>query len=102
MSDAETEVRREEKDGHGRYIIALAPGVEAEMSFRRGANGTVIVDHTGVPKAFEGRGIAGRLMAALIADARHEPFTIVPLCSYVAAQFRRHPEWQDLLAAPAA
>lgn len=55
-----------------------------------------VADHTLVPPAIGGRGVAGRLVEALIADARAEGFTIVPACSYVAAAFDRHPEWADL------
>ena len=47
-----------------------------------------------------GGGVAQLLVEALVADAREQGFRIVPQCSYVAAQFRRHPEWADLLAAP--
>jgi len=57
-----------------------------------------VVGQTLVPRAFEGRGIAARLVEALIADARAQGFRIEPQCSYVAVQFRRHPEWADLLA----
>lgn len=57
-----------------------------------------VIEHTLVPRAFEGRGIAAQLVDALIADARTQGFRVVPQCSYVAAQFRRHPEWADLLA----
>ena len=51
-----------------------------------------------MPPAFEGRGIAAKLVNAAINDARSQGFKIVPVCSYVAAQFRRHPEWADLRA----
>lgn len=54
-------------------------------------------DHTLVPEEIGGRGIAARLVEALVADARAEHFTIIPRCSYVEAAFRRHPEWTDLL-----
>ena len=47
-----------------------------------------------------GQGVAQVLVEALVADAREQGFKIVPQCSYVEAQFRRHPEWADLLAAP--
>ncbi len=55
-------------------------------------------EHTIVPPEIGGRGIAGELVRALIADAREQNFSIVPQCSYVAAQFAKHPEWADLRA----
>lgn len=45
-----------------------------------------------------GKGIAAKLVDALIDDARDKGFKIIPSCSYVAAQFDRHPEWEDLRA----
>jgi len=57
-----------------------------------------VAEHTLVPRAFEGRGIAGKLVDALISDARSDGFRVEPQCSYVAAQFRRHPDWADLRA----
>lgn len=56
-----------------------------------------IAEHTIVPSEIGGRGVAARLVEAMVADARNQGFLIVPLCSYVAAAFARHPEWGDLL-----
>lgn len=55
----------------------------------------VIADHTEVADAHAGEGIGLILLRALIADARREGFKIVPLCPYVNAQRRKHPEWAD-------
>lgn len=60
--------------------------------------GARIADHTLVPAEIGGRGVAAALVEALVEDARAEGFTIDPQCSYVEAQFRRHPEWSDLRA----
>jgi uncharacterized protein len=98
MTEIEYVVERQDTPTRGRYVIALAPGAEAEMTYRKAPDGTITIDHTGVPPAFEGRGIAARLVKAAIADARSEGFKIIPVCSYVVAQFRRHPEWADLRA----
>lgn len=81
-----------------RYYAPLDGGAEAEMTYRRRPDGTMVIDHTGVPSAFAGRGIALALVTAAIADARAQGFSIQPVCSYVAAQFRRHPDWADLRA----
>jgi predicted GNAT family acetyltransferase len=43
--------------------------------------------------------VAAKLVEALVAHARANRLTIDPQCSYVAAAFRRHPEWADVLAA---
>jgi predicted GNAT family acetyltransferase len=61
--------------------------------------GSVLVaDHTLVPSAIGGRGVAAGLVEALVAHARAGGLRIEPQCSYVAAAFTRHPEWADLLA----
>lgn len=98
MTETDLTVAREESGNRGRYVIHLAPGFEAEMTFRKAENGTITIDHTGVPREYEGRGIAAKLVNKAIEDARAEGFKITPLCSYVVAQFRRHPDWSDLLA----
>lgn len=59
---------------------------------------TRIVDHTLVPPEIGGRGVAAELVKAIVADAREQGFRITPLCNYVAAAFKRHPEWADLKA----
>lgn len=98
MTETELTILREDGPASGRYFIRLAPGFEAEMTFRKADNGTITIDHTGVPPEYEGRGIAARLVNRAIADAREQGFRITPVCSYVVAQFRRHPEWADLRA----
>jgi predicted GNAT family acetyltransferase len=61
-------------------------------------DGVKVADHTLVPPEIGNRGVAAKLVEALIADARAEGFKIRPQCSYVAAAFRRHPEWAELQA----
>jgi uncharacterized protein len=60
--------------------------------------GVRVAEHTIVPPQIGGRGVAGKLVAALIADAREQGFKVRPDCSYVAAAFDKHPEWADLRA----
>jgi len=85
-------------DGNGGEYRAIVPGSEyfGRMTWRK-AGDARLVDHTIVPPEIGGRGIAAQLVEALIADAREQGFRIIPQCSYVAAAFRRHPEWADLL-----
>ncbi|MDJ0918939.1 MAG: GNAT family N-acetyltransferase [Woeseiaceae bacterium] len=59
---------------------------------------TIIADHTLVPDALRGRGIASALVKQLMADAAVQGFRIVPQCSFVRASFERHPEWAEFRA----
>jgi predicted GNAT family acetyltransferase len=83
---------------NGRYSTKIADGPEAHMTYRRLDPTTISIDHTLVPNAYRGQGIAAQLVKRGIEDARKNGDKIVPTCSYVAAQFKRHPEWADLLA----
>ena len=89
------EISHESKGRGGRYFIAL-DGSEAELTYQNAPNDVRIADHTFVPDELRGKGIAARLVAALVDDAREMSFKIRPTCSYVVTAFKRHPEWNDL------
>jgi predicted GNAT family acetyltransferase len=86
----------EEGPSKGRYVFR-ADGAEAEMTFSKAGAKLVIIDHTEVPDAFRGQGVGQAMVARAVADARAQAKHILPLCPFAAAQFRRHPEWADVL-----
>lgn len=77
-----------------RFEVQLPSGNTAVLDYRlKQQPGTLTITHTYVPRAFEGRGIAGRMTQAALDYARSHDLTVVPLCSfaatYVARQERR-------------
>lgn len=90
-------VAMETEGPKGRYFIEAPGGITAEMTFSRASETLIIIDHTEVPDIFRGTGTGVRLVEALIADAREAGTKIIPLCPFAAAQFKRHPEWGDVL-----
>ena len=94
----EFEVEREDAPGHGRYVIHLPGGLEAEMTYRKIGTTAIAIDHTYTPPEFRGQNIAFRMIDRAIADARANGLKIKPECSYAVVQFKRHREWADLLA----
>lgn len=87
-----------DEGSHGEYQ-ARVEGSRAIGRLTWVRHGHVLTaEHALVPTEIGGRGIAGKLVEALVADARAQGWQIVPECSYVAAAFKRHPEWADLLA----
>ena len=89
-------VRRAVNDSKGRYVIDHAGGTTSELTYSILSPRTVIADHTEVAAGHEGQGVGLILLKALLADAETENFQIVPLCPFVNAQRRKHPEWADL------
>lgn len=90
------EIRREDGESKGRYVVRDGAD-EAELTYSRAGEVLLIIDHTGVPDAFRGQGVGLALVSRAVEDARAEGHRIVPLCPFAAAQFRRHPEWHDVL-----
>ena len=73
-------------------------GHEAELVYSlRGAR--MVIDHTGVPEAIGGRGVAAALVKAALEHARAQGWRVVPACSYAAAYVQRHPEYANLMDA---
>ncbi|UVI40078.1 GNAT family N-acetyltransferase [Qipengyuania spongiae] len=99
MSSQDITIEHRDNSGGGEYRARTAEGEHAgELTWHPGGDNVRVADHTGVPPSMRGRGIAEKLVLALIEDAREQGFTVRPACSYVAAQFKRHPEWSELHA----
>jgi uncharacterized protein len=62
--------------------------------------GVMHITHTGVHPSLEGRGIAAALVAAAFDHAKAQSLKIDPVCSYVRAYARRHPELQAWVMTP--
>lgn len=91
MSEAITK----ELDGtKGRYVLTR-DGAEAESTFSVLSPQTIIADHTDVPEVLRGTGAGEALVAYMVEDAKANGFKIVPLCPFVNAQRRKHPDWAD-------
>ena len=58
---------------------------------------TISLDHTFVPDAFRGRGVAAELVRAAVKEARQRGWKLRPGCSYAVTFFERHPEFADVL-----
>lgn len=91
----EDEITREVAGAKGRYVIRRDGG-EAELTYSIASPVLIIADHTEVPDSFRGTGAGLALVQRLVADARAEGVKIFPLCPFVNATRKRHPEWADV------
>jgi len=83
----------------GRYVLRPeGANDEAELTFSRASDTLIIVDHTGVPEVFRGKGYGKLLAARVVEDARKKGFKIVPLCPFFKAQAQRHADWADVIS----
>jgi len=94
----DSEIIIERNGGQGVYLLPLPGEQPARLTFVERGPGHIAIDYSFVPPAWRGRGVALRLIRRVVDDARAQDFRITPLCGYVAAEFRRHPEWSDVLA----
>lgn len=58
----------------------------------------MFLTHTEVPPALEGKGMGSSIVRQALEYIKEKNYTLAPLCPFVAAYLRKHPEWQSLLA----
>lgn len=76
---------------------ATVEGKLCHADYRR-VGDTLHLHYTEVPPPLEGRGIASELVQAALDYAEANQLTVMPLCSFVRAYMRRHPQTHALLA----
>ena len=98
MSDVELDVQVVDNPELQRFEARVDGTVAGVFAYReRPGNGLVLL-HTEVDDAVEGKGVGSRLAAGALDDVRRRGLTVVPLCPFVSAYLKRHPEYADLVA----
>jgi uncharacterized protein len=80
----------------GRYEIAL-DGELAGFTAYVLRPGLIAFVHTQIDEHFQGRGLADRLIAAALDDARRRELAVLPFCPFVQAFIERHADYLDLV-----
>ncbi|WP_262851820.1 GNAT family N-acetyltransferase [Mumia quercus] len=57
----------------------------------------VVLTHTEVDPAFEGRGVGSALARAALDDIRERELKALVVCPFILSWMRKHPEYRDVL-----
>ena len=79
-------------------FVAGGDGTLSLIHYREQPGRVLDLDHTFVPPALRGAGLASQLTAHALGFARENGYRVVPTCPFVAAFIARHPEHADLVA----
>lgn len=96
MDDAETAVSVRNVAESERYEASV-DGMLAGFAAYAERGDEVVFVHTDVDDAFTGRGIGGALAREGLDDVRRRGLRAVPMCPFIAAWIRRHPDYRDLV-----
>lgn len=77
--------------GQGAFVIEKDGERLAEMVIAI-QNKNLTVYHTEVAEQLKGQGVASTLLKKMVTYARENNLNVIPLCPYVLAQFKRHPD----------
>lgn len=79
-----------------RFVIRV-DGTDAGFAEYTRRGDRLILTHTEIDPAFEGRGLGSRLARAALDAARAAGDAVVPLCPFMAGYVEKHDEYDDLV-----
>ncbi len=79
------------------HIEGHIPRIEYIKTPKEKTTQKIFLTHTEVPQALEGKGIGSAIIKQTLEEIKKNDWTLVPLCPFVAAYIKRHPEWKALV-----
>jgi len=90
-------VNIEFNDKNGNFNITSEGRKVALMTFVFAGPEKIIINHTEVSPAFNGKGLGKKLVEKAVEVAREKKWTIIPLCPFAKKTFDRNPQFNDVL-----
>jgi hypothetical protein len=91
----ELTIKQQENKG---YAMAREDNARAGiMTYTIPTSAYIIIDHTEVEPAFNGKGVGKQLLYKIVEMAREKNIKILPLCPFANAMFRKLTDIQDVL-----
>ena len=70
----------------------------AFIEFIKNNDNIIFLTHTEVPSELGGKGVGSELVSRVLNWIKENDYKLAPLCPFVAAYLKRHPEWTEILA----
>ncbi|HBU77013.1 MAG TPA: GNAT family N-acetyltransferase [Muricauda sp.] len=91
------EIQLKELDAKG-YAMARENKVRAGMmTYSIAGPELIIIDHTDVEPAFNGKGVGKDMLYKIVEMAREKNVKIIPLCPFASAMFKKLEDIRDVL-----
>ena len=92
------QIKLETNAKNGFFSVEINGKTEAKMTFVFAGTDKIIIDHTEVDAAFNGRGVGKKMVLAAVEYARKNELKIIPLCPFAKSVFDKTEEIRDVLS----
>ena len=91
------EIQREDDQKKGKFYYEENGQQLAKMTYTYAGDDKIIIDHTEVDDSLRGKGVGYKLVEASVNFAREKSISILPLCPFAKAVFKKKSEYSDVL-----
>jgi len=97
MSYHDAKVRHDEEQQ--RYVLEINGQLLGFAQYHEEGDRQIFT-HTEIDDSLSGKGMGSMLVRESLDDARQRDKRIVPVCEFIGAYVKKHPDWNDLLEQP--
>lgn len=91
-------IQHKKAGNKGLFFVQQDGNILAEMTYTMPSAEKMIIDHTEVSDELRGQNVGYQLVHTAVEYARTHQLTIIPLCPFANAVFKKKPEYADVLA----
>ncbi|TDX83302.1 GNAT family N-acetyltransferase [Epilithonimonas xixisoli] len=91
------EVKQINRETKGEFIATFEGNKAGVMTYSWAGADKIIIDHTEVEPAYNGKGVGKEMVYKAVEFARENNLKIIPLCPFATATFKKNEEIRDVL-----